>query len=95
MNNLRKSLMSLLANKLSNPADRKAIYDALREISNSMTRMEAERDLISETLKMVKDQYELPPKYTRTLAKIYHKQNFQQIRDEQEEVENLYEKITG
>jgi hypothetical protein len=87
--------MSLLANKLSNPADRKAIYDALREISNSMTRMEAERDLISETLKMVKDQYELPPKYTRTLAKIYHKQNFQQIRDEQEEVENLYEKITG
>ena len=86
--------MSLLANKLSNPADRKAVYDALREISNSMTRMEAERDLISETLKAVKDKFELPPKYTRTLAKIYHKQNFNQMKEEQSEVEHLYEALT-
>ena len=84
----------MLVTQLSNPADRKAIYDALREISNSMTRMEAERDLIRETLNMVKDQYELPPKYTRKLAKIYHKQNFQEIKAEQAEVESLYEKIT-
>lgn len=87
--------MSLLANKLSNPADRKAVYDALREISNSMTRMEAERDLISETLKAVKDKFELPPKYVRTLAKIYHKQNFNQVKEEQAEVEQLYESITS
>ena len=87
--------MSLLAQKLSNPADRKAIYDAIREISNSMTRMEAEKDLISETLKAVKDKYELPPKYVRTLAKIYHKQNFNQIKEEQAEVEHLYESITS
>ena len=86
--------MSLLAQKLSNAADRKAVYDALREISNSMTRMEAERDLISETLKAVKDKFELPPKYTRTLAKIYHKQNFNQMKEEQSEVEHLYEALT-
>ena len=88
-------MSSLLANKLSNPADRKAIYDAIREISNSMTRMEAERDLISETLKAVKDKFELPPKYVRTLAKIYHKQNFNQVKEEQAEVEQLYESITS
>ena len=87
--------MSLLAQKLSNPADRKAVYDALREISNSLTRMEAERDLISETLKSVKDKFELPPKYVRTLAKIYHKQNFNQVKEEQAEVEFLYEAVTG
>ena len=87
--------MSLLAQKLSNPADRKAVYDALREISNSLTRMEAERDLISETLKSVKDKFELPPKYVRTLAKIYHKQNFNQFKEEQNEVEFLYEAVTG
>jgi hypothetical protein len=86
--------MSLLANSLSNPADRKAVYDAIREISNSMTRMEAERDLISETLKSVKDKFELPPKYVRTLAKIYHKQNFNQVKEEQSEVETLYEIVT-
>lgn len=86
--------MSLIAQKLSNPADRKAVYDALREISNSMTRMEAERDLISETLKSVKDKFELPPKYTRKLAQIYHKQNFNQVKEEQSEVEHLYEALT-
>lgn len=87
--------MSLLQTSLSNPADRKAVYDALVEISNSMTRMEAERDLIKETLNMVKDKYELPTKYTRTLAKIYHKQNFAQVKTEQEEVEGLYESLTS
>jgi hypothetical protein len=87
--------MSQIVNQLSNPADRKAIYEAMREISNSMTRMEAERDLISETLKSIKDQFELPPKYTRKLARIYHKQNFQEVKAEQEEVETLYETITS
>lgn len=87
--------MSLLQTSLSNPADRKGVYEALVEISNSMTRMEAERDLIKETLNMVKDKYELPPKYTRTLAKIYHKQNFQEVKSEQSEVETLYESITS
>ena len=84
-----------LANQLSNPADRKAIYQAIQEISNSMTRMEAERDLISETLKDIKEKFELPPKYTRKLARIYHKQNFQEVKAEQEEVETLYDTITS
>lgn len=84
-----------LANQLSNPADRKVIYEAIREISNSMTRMEAERDLISETLKDIKEKFELPPKYTRKLARIYHKQNFQEVKAEQEEVETLYDTITS
>lgn len=87
--------MSLLTQKLSNPADRKGVYDAIVEISNSLTRMEAERDLIRETLKEVKDKYELPPKYTRMLAKIYHKQNFIEVKAEAEEVENLYESLTS
>jgi len=87
--------MSLLTTRLSNPADRKAVYDAIVEISNSMTRMEAERDLIKETLKSVADKYELPQKYTRALAKIYHKQNFAEVQAEQEEVEGLYESITA
>lgn len=87
--------MSLLTQKLSNPADRKGVYDAIVEISNSLTRMEAERDLIRETLKEVKDKYELPPKYTRMLAKIYHKQNFIEVKAEAEEVETLYETLTA
>ncbi len=85
----------MLVTSLSNPADRKAVHDALREISNSMTRIEAERDLIKETLNMLKDNYELPTKYTRKLAKIYHKQNFNEVKSEQADIEELYEKVTG
>lgn len=85
----------MLVTSLSNPADRKAIHDALREISNSMTRIEAERDLIKDTLNMLKDNHELPTKYTRKLAKIYHKQNFNEVKSEQADIEELYEKVTG
>lgn len=85
----------MLIQQLSDPVHRKAVYEALREISNSLTRMEAERDLIKDILGTVNDKYELPPKYTRKLAKIYHKQNFMQIKEEQAEVEQLYESITG
>lgn len=78
----------------SSPADRKAIKDALQEISNSLTRMEAERDLIKDILQTVQDNQNIPKKYVRKLAKIYHKQNFAEIQQEQDEVETLYETVT-
>jgi hypothetical protein len=78
----------------SAPADRKAIKNALSEISNAMTRMEGERDLIKDILQTVKDNQGIPPKYLRKLAKIYHKQNFAEVQQEQEEIETLYETVT-
>lgn len=78
----------------SSPADRKAIKDALQEISNSLTRMEAERDLIKDILQTVQDNQSIPKKYVRKLAKIYHKQNFSEVQQEQDEVETLYETVT-
>jgi hypothetical protein len=79
----------------SSPADRKAIYDALKEISNSMTRMEGERDLIRETIKITCDNYNLNKKTFRKMAKVYHKQNFNQEKEEHEEFESMYEVITN
>jgi hypothetical protein len=79
----------------SSPEDRKKIKDALIEISSSLTRMEAERDLIKDILAEVEDKFELPKKYIRKLAKIYHKQNYAEIRQEQDDVETLYETVTG
>jgi DNA repair ATPase RecN len=79
----------------SSPEDRKKIYSAIQEISNSLTRIEAERDLIKDILTDVEDKYELPKKYTRKLSKIYHKQNFTEIQQEQSDVETLYESVTG
>lgn len=79
----------------SSPADRKAIYDALREISNSMTRIEGERDLIKEAINNTCENYNLSKKTFRKMAKVYHKQNFNQEKEEHEEFESMYEVITN
>lgn len=77
-------------NMISNPEDRKKIKNALQEISDSLTRMEAERDLIKDIVKDVSDNYQLPKKYINKMARIYHKQNFQITQQETEELESLY-----
>lgn len=79
----------------SSPADRKAIYDCMREISGSMTRMEAEREFIREAIKNICDEQNLSKKTFRRMAKTYHKQNFNTEVEEHEEFENLYQAITN
>ena len=58
--------------------DRKKIYGALQEISDSMTRISAEKDFINETLKDLHDQYKstISKKSLTKLANVYHKQSF-------------------
>lgn len=79
----------------NDPAARKAIKDCLVEISNSFTRIEAERDLIKEATANICEQYELSKKTFRRLAKTYHKQNFSLEVAEHEEFETMYEQLTG
>ena len=79
-----------MSTQISNPEDRKKIKNALQEISDSMTRMEAERDLIKDIIQDVSDNHKLPKKYISKMARIYHKQNFQITQQETEELESLY-----
>ena len=79
--------------QVSNPADREKIKKMLAEISGSMTRMEAERDLVRETIKDMSKQFNLPVKTLNRMAKVYHKQNYSQEIAEHEEFEELYETI--
>ena len=76
---------------LSNPADQKRLLGAMKELSNSMTRVEAERDFQKEAIDSVAEELNLEKKYIRKLATIYHKQNMTQFKQENEEVETLYE----
>lgn len=78
---------------VTNPADKKKIRDALFEISGSMTRIDAERDLIKDIINDLADNFELPKKAVRKIAKSYHKQNFTQEVAESEEFQELYESI--
>lgn len=83
---------------ISNPADRKKIRDALQEASNSMTRIEAERDLIKQIKNDLADEYGeggLNKKTIAKLVRVYHKRNFQEEQAAQSEFETLYEEIVN
>lgn len=79
-----------MTTQISSPDDRKKIKDALQEISDSMTRIQAERDLIKDIVNEVSDTHQLPKKYINKMARIFHKQNFQITQQEQDELESLY-----
>jgi aspartokinase len=79
--------------QISNPADRVKIKKMLTEVSNSMTRIEAERDLIKETIKEMSQEFNLSKRQLNRMAKVYHKQNFSREQEEHSEFEDLYTSI--
>lgn len=79
---------------VTSPVDRKKILDAMREISNSMTRISAERDLIKDIVKETSDNFQIPRKVVNKIAKTYHKQNLTQEVQEHEEFVELYDSVT-
>jgi hypothetical protein len=79
--------------QISSPADRAKIKKMLGEISNSYTRIAAERDLIKETITEMSQEFNLPKKTLNKMAKVYHKQNFHVEQADNEEFEDLYTTI--
>ena len=73
--------------------DKEKILGCLQEISNSLTRIEAERDLIKDILQRMQDEFELPKKLSRKLAKTYHKRNFEEEVASQNDFVEIYENV--
>jgi len=73
--------------------DREKILGCLQEISNSLTRIEAERDLIKEILQRMQDEFEMPKKLSRKLARVYHKRNFEEEVADQNDFQEVYETV--
>jgi hypothetical protein len=80
---------------ISNPEDRKNIKLVLDEISNSMVRIAGEREYIKEAISDMSEKYEIPKKILNKMARIYHKQNFTEMVDENDELEALYENVVS
>jgi predicted transcriptional regulator len=78
---------------ISNPEDKKKFYNAIVEISNSMTRTEAERDLIAEIVKNLSEEFDINKKIIRKIAKAYHKQNLAEEQNDHDEFVELYEEV--
>ena len=79
----------------SDPAARKTIKDCMQEISNSMTRIEGERDFIKEAINNTCEEFQLSKKTFRKLVKTYHKQNFSNEVADHEEFELMYQQLTN
>lgn len=80
---------------ISNPADRKRIRDALQEISSSLTRISAERDLIKNIKGDLHEEFKqtITRKQINKMARVYHKQSFDDELAEASEFEVLYEDV--
>ena len=78
---------------LTSDSDRKEFANAIREISNSMTRVEAERDLVNEIIKDQSEKFQINKKIIRKIAKAYHKQNLAEEQHDHEEFVELYQEI--
>ena len=88
-------LENVLKMVVNNPKDREVILNAMKEWSNSATRVAAEKDLQKNIISDLADKVDVEKKYLGKLATMYHNQNFAQFQQEREEIEELYESITS
>ena len=77
----------------SSEEDRKRIRNAMEEISNSYTRVESERDFVKDAINALSEEVDVPKNILRKMARIYHKQNMQDVVAEVEDIEALMESI--
>ena len=78
---------------ITNPEDKRKFQNAIQEISNSMTRTEAERDLINEVIKNLSEDFDMNKKIIRKIARAYHKQNLAEEQTDHEEFVEVYEEV--
>ena len=78
----------------SSDADRQRMKGAMEEISNSYTRIEAERDFIKEAIASLSDDIGIPKKYLSKMARIFHKNNVNEVIAEIEDIEALIDTIS-
>ena len=77
----------------SDPETIKVIQDACKEISASMTRVEGERDFQKEAIAELAEKTDIPKKFLNKIARLYHRQNRQEVEAEQDATVDLYDKI--
>jgi PP-loop superfamily ATP-utilizing enzyme len=73
--------------------DAQKVRSAIVEMSNSMTRMDAERDLIKEIVEKINEEEFIDKRVIRKMARVYHKQNFAEESTINEEFETHFKNI--
>lgn len=78
---------------LSNPSDKDKLVNGIKELSNSMTRVDAEKDFQKDAIGNLADELGIKKQYISKIATVYHKQTFAKMQAEHEEIEELYETV--
>ena len=75
--------------------DKQKVKAVLVEVSNSMTRIEAEKEMIKDAIDAASKIHEIPKKTLNKMAKVFHKNNYAQELSSIEEFTTMYENIVG
>jgi hypothetical protein len=86
------AVKQLTINQLSEP-DRDKLFKVIKECSDSMTRQDAEKDFVRESIAETSKNMQLPKRLVARLVKVYHKQNFDEEVAVHEQFETLYETV--
>ena len=86
------AVKQLTINQLSEP-DRDKLFKVIKECSYSMTRQDAEKDFVRESIAETSKNMQLPKRLVARLVKVYHKQNFDEEVAVHEQFETLYETV--
>lgn len=81
--------------QLNDPKIQDRLKRSMIDISGLYTIGEANRETISESLKELAKELDVPAKLIRKMARTYHKQNFQTEIQETETFQDAYEKVFG
>jgi uncharacterized FlgJ-related protein len=79
----------------STPEDKLKLIAVLKDISASMSRIEAERDLLKTLKNDICDELELNRKVLNKLARTYHKGNYSEEVEMHKHFEELYESVAN
>lgn len=79
-------------NSLSS-VDKQKLKGAIQEISDSLTRASAERDLQKEIINKISEELDLDKKLVRRLGKAYFKANFTEEAENNSAFEEFYEGV--
>ena len=90
--NYRRYIMSDLPSTITDQ-DRDKIQGALREMSNSMTRVSAEKDLQKDIAQSMNDDLGVPKAAFNKLARIYHASNLMEEAAKNEEFMEFAEAV--
>lgn len=75
----------------SDPAARKKIKDAIYEMSGVQQQIKDKRSYITDTKKMLKEEFGLPPKIASKMVKTVSEHNFSDVVAESEAFTSTYE----